>query len=206
MWRRGGGWRDGSWYRSPLYIQTMPLFPLLNRLIVLSFLPCLLLCCTCVCVWVRAYLQYLHTRALHSHRSLPSSDPSGTTHHHRPNARPASQPAQPCPGHHADPHAFNPSDPELCPRARRQSTPSAGAARAGIRNHLHTLWLSLHTHTLHIGISHWLNWSTRYENSNIFTFIHSQWMYCGNWILSSNQSCSPCKCAKTQKKSNLSEK
>lgn len=89
---------------------------------------------------------------LRSHRRLPSRDPSGASDHHRPDARPASEHAQPCPRHHADHHASDSSDPELGPRTGRESTPGAGAARARIWNHLHAVRLSLHTHALHIGI------------------------------------------------------
>ncbi len=103
------------------------------------------------CVGVRI-LALLYVGVPRSHRRLPSSDPSGASDHHRPDARPASRPAQPRPRHHADPHASDSSDPELHPRAGSQSAPGACAARTRVWNHLHALRVSLHTHALHIGI------------------------------------------------------
>lgn len=170
----------------------MPLFLLLNRLFVLSSSSLSIVCvrAPCLCSHVGVHiLALLHVCVLHS--SLPASDPSGPSDHHRPNARPASYAAQSCSCHHANHHAPDPSDPELHPCARSQSPPGVGAARARIWNNLHAIWVPLHTHALHIGIPNWLNWSIRYINLKFITFVCGQWMYYENWILDSNEGCSP---------------
>lgn len=100
-----------------------------------------------------------------SRRRLSSRDPPGASDHHRPNARPSSDSAQPSARHHADHHASDSPDPELGPRTGSQSASGAGAARARVWDHLHAIRVSLHTHTLHIGISHRLDWSFRYVNT-----------------------------------------
>lgn len=150
--------------------------------------------CVCLvwaCVWVCAYLHYCMFCVPRSHRRLPPRDSSGASDYHRPDARPATNPAQPRPRHHADPHASDSPDPELSPRTRSQSAPGAGAARARIWNHLHAVRVSLHTHALHIGIPDWLNWSIRYleiESSSLSYMVNGCIMRTG--YLTSNQSCS----------------
>lgn len=149
----------GPRYRSPLYTETMPLFLLLNRLFVLSSSSLSIV--YWAGVWARAHVHSLNVCVLHSHRRLPSGDPSGASDHHRPDARPASHSAQPRPGHHAHDYAPDPPDPELHPRPGSQSTPGTGAAGPRIWNHLHPLRVPVHTHALHTGIPDRLNWSIR---------------------------------------------
>lgn len=164
----------------------MPLFLLLNRLFVLPSSSLSIVCALCVCshVGVCSDFSLLYVCVLYSHRCLSSSDPSGASDHHRPDARPAPHPAQPRPCHHTYTHASDPSDPELHSRAGSQSTSGAGAARARIWNHLHALWVSLHTHALHIGIPDWLNWSIRYikmESPALSCVVNGCIMRTGYW-------------------------
>lgn len=100
-----------------------------------------------------------------SRRRLPPRDPPSAPDHHGPDARPASDAAEPSARHHAHPHAPDSPDPELGARTGGQSAPGAGAARARVRDHLHAVRVSLHPHALHIGISHRLHRSFRYVDA-----------------------------------------
>lgn len=155
------GDRGGVSSQESTVLGTMRPFVPLNSLFVLSPSPSSPLSIVRVravraCVWGRR--AYLHRCTFlpgpRSHRRLPSGDPPGAADHHRPDARPAADPAQPRPRHHADHHAPDPPDPELGPRTGGQPAPGAGAAGARVRHHLHAVRVSLHTHALHIGIPH----------------------------------------------------